>query len=123
MNIDDEIAELTRMRDYANQRLRELRSFKPRKQKMDKQLWVQTNCISPHIIAAVNNGDTPQAIANRAGVDYKTVTRIRDNEAEWTREETSDKIMMALGLPHIHLETVVLKNRVPEPPPTKFYED
>lgn len=132
MNIDEELEELIRLRDYATKRIRELKSTKrlvannkqgSSEEYVRKHLWVQTSCITPHVKKELEKGTTLEGLAQRAGVAYRTIANLRDGTNQWTREDIADKVMMAMDLPHIHLEAVTVKRGVPEPPPSKYYED
>ncbi len=124
MTLDEELEMLTKMRDYINVRIKQIKwAQKDKPELKESYLWVQTSCIAPYLQKFKGQDNGLTRLAEQSGVSYKTLANIRDGKSEWTREDTADKIMMALGLPHIHLEPVKIKRRVPEPPPTKFYED
>lgn len=128
MTLDEELELLIKMRDYANSRIRAIRfTQKETQPKRDvvqgNNLWVQTDCITPHVEKHLRMGNTMEALAARAHVSHKTVKNIRDGLTQWTREDVSDSLMMAMGLPHIELPTVRIRPRIDARPPSQYYEE
>lgn len=128
MDVDEELQQLIAIRDYANKRIRELRSLinmvKP-KMPTDEipdgsYKWVRVSDISKY----VNDWDgTWTQLALDSGTSTKTISNIRDGLAKWVREDTADRIMMALGLPHISIELHDKRPEIPNPPPSHYYEE
>jgi hypothetical protein len=135
VDVDEEIRNLVQIRDYANARIRELRSLKkiadttvryppkPEVPQEDKLGWMYVADLAPF----VNDWDgTWTQLAENSGVAFKTITSIRDRQTQYVREDIGDAIMMALGLPHITIEVVKerpIQYKVPDPPPSKYFEE
>lgn len=94
-------------------------------------LYVPTNCITPHVLEYVKRPyTTVTALAEDAGVSHKTIMNILDAETEWTHDKIAEAVFMALDLPHIYSNlTPVRLTRylkavgAPEPPPSQYFEE
>lgn len=128
MTLDEELDLLIKMRDYANARIKTIRWMKKNNEPKVKEpeanhLWVQTDCITPHVDKYLKMGNTIESLAARARVSHNTIKNIRDGLTQWTREDVSDSLMMAMGLPHVELPAVRIRPRIGDRPPSQYYEE
>ena len=73
--------------------------------------------LRPYIQEWVDMGRTLGALADRASISEGSIVRILNNKQDMVRTDTADKLLTALGLPHIFNELV------PEPPESQYYEE
>ena len=73
--------------------------------------------LRPYIQEWVDMGRTLGALADNAGISEGSIVRILNNKQDMVRTDTADKLLTALGLPHIFNELV------PEPPESQYYEE
>jgi hypothetical protein len=130
---EEEIIYLQDLKAYVNSRILQLQN-KMRNDKRPKAnhhklsfsgLWVQASCLVPYIEDW--EGSLGQLEEN-SGLASGTISKIKKGTTIWTREETAEKILLALDLPHVlaNLEKVRIKRQVmemPKPPESQFYEE
>jgi hypothetical protein len=73
--------------------------------------------LRPYVQEWVDMGRTLGALADNAGLSEGAIVRILNNKQDMVRTDTADKLLTALGLPHIFNELV------PEPPESQYYEE
>ena len=110
------LEELLKLRSIIDQRIESLRrrELTP----TNGRDMVAKSDLAPYVREWVSTGKSLGTLANRAMISITTLERILSDEQGVVTESTADKILTALGLPHIFNQLVL-----PDPPPSQFYEE
>lgn len=121
--IHEELVSLRKLRDSLNERI----TLLEKQQRYRVALKVKNNGaiyngvlstdLIPYIQEWIDNGHTIRALADKANLAEDTIGRILRNEHTMVRTTTADRIITALGIPHI------FSKLVPDPPEGQFYEE
>lgn len=114
---------MRRLRDAANDRIklleRQLQYRIQTKQAKNGHMYtgVLALDIKPYLQEWISHGHTLRTLADKAMLAESTLESIMRNRTETVRLDTADRILTALGIPHI------LNNIVPDPPEGQYYEE
>ena len=115
----EELNALKELRAIIDKRIErlQLRMVAPEVISGNGQRMVENRYIRPFIREWIDRGNTLIELANQCGMSDGTLRRIMRENEDLMSERSADKILTALGLPHVYNEIV------PEPPPTQFWEE
>lgn len=119
VEIYEELKELLALQTIIEQRITRLRLrlIAPTVRSGNNQRMVESRHVRPFITEWIDRGNTLQALADQCVMSDKTLRDIMNHEEKLISERSADKILVALGLPHVYNEIV------PEPPPGQYWED
>lgn len=99
----------------------------PNRRSTAGNLYIQTNCLEPHIKSYLRSeNSTVKQLADKALVSDATIKNILSNKTFWTREYIADAIFTAMGLTHILSSLTVVKvsrKQMNERPPSHYFEE
>lgn len=114
-----ELAELIRLRDTLSERIIRLRrrtSQDDRQYNGHRKTSVPSEAIAPYVREWIDQGHMLRDLADKAGLSEETIRNIL-RPGRYVTETTVDKVLTALNVNHVY------GRLVPEPPPTKYYEE
>lgn len=137
MTPEEEIIYLENHRSYINSRIQKLKNKikNDKRPKLEKKtrlsytgLFVQSSCLVPYLKEWINGDNSFSVLAEQAVVSDGVLYNIWNGKSQWTREETAEAILIALGLPHVfnELEKVRIKRsyaQIQEPPQSQYFEE
>lgn len=115
----DELKELYHLRDALNVRIARLeqRAIFPVSKNGAGDAVVYTKDIRPYVQGWIDEGYTLQSLADKADISVATLYNILQRTRPTVKENTVDKILQALGLPHVYNDIF------PEPPEDYHYTE
>lgn len=134
--LEEELETLVVFRGYLQKKIERLRhqlryereKLSQSAGKVDRSLWIPTNCITPYVIQYLK-GDSVSNLARDSAVSIKTITNIVNAETEFTSDRIAEAILLAMDLPHIYSDLIPVRLKkvgkqiaVPEPPFTHYEE-
>ena len=132
MNLDEELNELLRVREYINKRIRAVREeLEERNAERDTNgekfptLFVRTGAITEYVRQFIDDGVKRIDLAEAAGVDLGTIENIYEDKTIWTNEKIAEAIFIAMSMPHVYANLTLERRtrKAPERPPSQFYEE
>ncbi len=96
-----ELDQLIQLRDQMNKRIIHLRAKLRLETPLKGHLTVRCRDLAPYIQEALDLGMTINVLASKAMVSPKTIRNIMKYEYKLVYDVTADRILTALGIPHV----------------------